>query len=420
MITALIIVFVLGYFFITIEHSTKVNKAAIAVVTGVLCWTIFIALFPDTAFVSKQLAEHLGDISQIIFFLMGAMTIVELIDAHGGFEVITQKIHTKNKRKLIWIIGILSFFLSAVLDNLTTTIVMIALTRKLIHDKNDRLIFAGIIVIAANAGGAWSPIGDVTTTMLWIGGQITTLNIMQKLIIPSLICLLIPLFYSNLLINGDIKHSLKTTPEGTGNVSNTEKNIVFFMGIGVLVFVPVFKTITSLPPYMGILIGLGVLWITTELLHRNKKLEHKVTVADALRKIDIPSILFFLGILLAVAALQSSGLLTSLAEWLNKTIGNLKVISIALGLLSAIVDNVPLVAATMGMYSLDVYPPDHYMWELLAYSVGTGGSILIIGSAAGVAAMGMENINFFWYMKKMSLPALLGFAAGAIIYVLMY
>lgn len=420
MITALIVIFVLGYFFITIEHSTKVNKAAIAVVTGVLCWTFFILLYPDTSFVSKQLTGHLGDISQILFFLMSAMTIVELIDAHGGFEVITEKIHTKNKRKLIWIIGIISFFLSAVLDNLTTTIVMIALTRKLIHDKNDRLIFAGIIVIAANAGGAWTPIGDVTTTMLWIGGQITTLNIMQKLIIPSFICLLIPLFYSNLLIKGDIKHSLKTIPEGKSSVSNLEKNIVFFMGIGVLIFVPIFKTITSLPPYMGILIGLGILWITTEILHKNKEHEHKVTVANALRKIDIPSILFFLGILLSIAALQSSGILTSLAEWLSKSIGNLKVISIALGLLSAIVDNVPLVAATMGMYSLDLYPPDHYMWELLAYSVGTGGSILIIGSAAGVTAMGMENINFFWYLKKMSIPALLGFAAGAIIYVLMF
>lgn len=420
MIIALIVIFVLGYFFITIEHNIKINKAAIAVVTGVLCWTFFILLYPDTTFVSKQLAEHLSDISQILFFLIGAMTIVELIDSHGGFEVITDRIHTKNKRKLIWIIGLISFFLSAVLDNLTTTIVMIALTRKLIHDKNDRLIFAGIIVIAANAGGAWTPIGDVTTTMLWIGGQITTLNIMQKLILPSLVCLLIPLFYSNLLVKGDIKHSLKTAPHDADRISGLEKNIVFFMGIGALIFVPVFKTITSLPPYMGILIGLGVLWITTELMHKNKEHEHKVTVSNALRRIDIPSILFFLGILLSIAALQSSGLLSSLAEWLNKVIGNLKVISITLGLLSAIVDNVPLVAATMGMYSLDVYPPDHYMWELLAYSVGTGGSILIIGSAAGVAAMGMENINFFWYMKKMSLPALLGFAAGALVYVLMF
>ncbi len=419
MIILLITTFILGYFFITIEHGIKINKAAIAVVTGVLCWTFFILLYPDTVFVSKQLNEHLSDISQIIFFLMGAMTIVELIDAHGGFEVITQKIHTKNKRTLIWIIGIISFLLAAVLDNLTTTIVMIVLVRNLVHDKNDRMIFAGIIVIAANAGGAWSPIGNITTTMLWIGGQVTILNIMQKLIIPSLVCLLIPLFYFNLLMKGNIKHSLKNVPISTKNVSNLEKNIVFFMGIGVLILVPVFKAITSLPPYMGMLIGLGLLWITTELLHKNKEQEHKITVSNALQKIDIPSILFFLGILLAIAALQSSGLLTSLAEWLNKVIGNLKVISIALGLLSAIVDNVPLVAATIGMYSLDMYPQNHYLWELLAYSVGTGGSILIIGSAAGVAAMGMENINFFWYMKKMSIPALLGFLAGAAIYILM-
>ena len=416
--TLIIIAFIIGYLFITIENRIHINKAAIAILTGALCWTIYV-MFTSTGseIVVSELVEHVGSISQIIFFLIGAMTIVELIDSYHGFDVITKLLTTNKTRVLLWIICFITFFLSAVLDNLTTTIVMITLIRKLLKDKNDQLLFAGMIVISANAGGAWTPIGDVTTTMLWIGGQISTVNIMLKLFLPSLISMVVPLALVSVRIKGEFEKTTKIDSQST--ISNFEKNIVFILGMSALVFAPVFKTITHLPPFLGILTGLAVLWVVTELLHKNKDEEDKISVSHALQKIDIPSILFFLGILVAVAALESTGLLTSLASTMSEAVGNIKIISITLGLLSAIIDNVPLVAASMGMYDMQTYPMDHYFWELIAYCAGTGGSILIIGSAAGVAAMGLAKIDFFWYVKNISLWALIGYFAGAFFYLLM-
>ncbi|MBI2280356.1 MAG: sodium:proton antiporter NhaD [Bacteroidetes bacterium] len=416
--TLIIIAFIIGYLFITIENKIHVNKAAIAILTGAICWTIYVLqTSTNPEIVVSQLVEHVGSISQIIFFLIGAMTIVELIDSYHGFDVITKLLTTNKTRVLLWIICFITFFLSAVLDNLTTTIVMITLIRKLLKDKNDQLLFAGMVVISANAGGAWTPIGDVTTTMLWIGGQISTVNIMLKLFLPSLISMVVPLALVSFKVKGEFEKPIKIDSEST--VSNFEKNVVFILGMSALVFAPVFKTITHLPPFLGILTGLAVLWVVTELLHKNKEEEDKISVSHALKKIDTPSILFFLGILVAVAALESTGLLTNLATAMSDAVGNIKIISISLGLLSAIIDNVPLVAASMGMYDMQTYPMDHYFWELIAYCAGTGGSILIIGSAAGVAAMGLAKIDFFWYIKNISLWALIGYFAGAAFYLLM-
>jgi Na+/H+ antiporter NhaD/arsenite permease-like protein len=372
----------------------------------------------DPHLVSDQLYEHFGQISAILFFLLGAMTIVELIDAHDGFDVITSKITTKDKRKLLWIISFVTFFLSAVLDNLTTTIVMVSLLRKLIPDKQTRMFYIGMVVIAANAGGAWTPIGDVTTTMLWIGGRITTANIMIKLILPSLACLVIPLTLVSFRIKGKIENILISENEQRNKASSFEQKLILALGIGALVFVPIFKTVTNLPPFMGILYGLGVLWVATEIIHKNKNDEDKesYSVVQALRKADVPSVLFFLGILVAIAALESTHQLADLAVYMERMIGNINIIVISIGLLSAIIDNVPLVAATMGMYDLQTFPTDHYFWEFIAYCAGTGGSCLIIGSAAGVAAMGMEKIDFFWYVKKIAGLALLGYFAGAFVY----
>ena len=413
----LIAIFVLGYAAIALEHPLNINKAASALLTGVLVWTVYILASPDKAAVSNDLTEHLGELSGILFFLMGAMTIVELIDAHDGFEVITSRITTNSKRKLLWIICLLTFFLSAMLDNLTTAIVMVTMVRKLIRDTKDRLFFVGLIVIAANAGGAWSPIGDVTTTMLWIGGQITN-SIILKLILPSLVCLAAPLMLVSFLMKGTVERpaaqsaQLKTTA--------FKRNVVFFSGLAVLVFVPIFKTITHLPPYMGILFGLGLLWVITEFLHNGNESQNRklLSVAQALRNIDVPSILFFLGILLAISALESTHLLERLARFMEQQIGNQNLIVIMIGLLSAIVDNVPLVAATMGMYDLSTHPTDSQLWEFIAYCAGTGGSILIIGTAAGVAAMGIEKINFYWYLKNIGWLAALGYLAGAGAYLL--
>lgn len=420
MAIAIIITFILGYLLITLEHKINLNKAATAILTGVLCWTIYIFSSSDTLIVSAELTEHLGEISGILFFLMGAMTIVELIDAHDGFEVITNAITTISKRKLLLIVCILTFFLSAVLDNLTTTIVMVSLLRKLISDKNDRMLFVGMVIIAANSGGAWSPIGDVTTTMLWIGGQVTTQNIVLKLFFPSIASLFVPLIAMLYMLKGDADKPIAAIDDDKPTAIPLERNIIFFSGIGVLLFVPVFKTITHLPPFMGMLFGLGILWIISEILHKDKDEIDKsqYSVLHALKKIDMPSVLFFLGILIAISALQATGQLSQLAAFMTEKIANINLIVISIGLLSAIVDNVPLVAAAMGMYDLYVYPPDHYFWEFLAYCAGTGGSILIIGSAAGIAAMGMERIHFFWYLKKISLFALVGYFAGAIVYIL--
>lgn len=419
MISLIITAFIIGYLAIAFEHSIKINKAASALITGVLCWTVYILFAENKESVTENLLHHLGDLSQILFFLLGAMTIVELIDAHDGFEIITKRITTRNKRKLLWIIGGLSFILSAVLDNLTTAIVMISLVRKLVAGKNDRLMLAGAIVIAANAGGAWSPIGDVTTTMLWIGGQITASNIIVKLFLPSLVCMLAPLLVMQLFLKGEIEKPVEAFDE-THSTNGLHRNIVFFSGVGILLFVPVFKTITHLPPFMGILFGLGILWIIVEIMHSDKdEADRKnYTVAYALRKIDSPSILFFLGILLAISALESTGQLQHLARLMDEEIKDRNAIVLIIGLLSSVVDNVPLVAASMGMYSLEQYPVDHYFWEFLAYCTGTGGSMLIIGSAAGVAVMGIEKIDFIWYLKRIGWLALIGYLSGAIIYIL--
>ena len=419
MMILITVIFIIGYAAIALEHPLKINKAATALLTGVVCWTIYAMFSADKHLAAEGLTEHLGEVAGILFFLLGAMTIVELIDAHDGFDVITKQIQTQNKKKLVWIVAILTFFLSAVLDNLTTTIVMISLLRKMIPDKQERLLFAGLIIIAANAGGAWSPIGDVTTTMLWIGGQITTGVIIVNTIIPSLFCLLLPTFIISFKMKGQLKKELKE-PENHLATTGRDKVLVFWLGVGCLLFVPVFKTITQLPPYMGILFGLGLMWLITEMIHSDKDEAEKgqLSVNHALRKIDTPSVLFFLGILLSIAALQMTGILTDLAVWMNNTIGNIQVITIMIGLLSAIVDNVPLVAAAQGMYSLDQYPTDHYFWQFLAYCAGTGGSALIIGSAAGVAAMGLEKIEFIWYMKKITWLALLGYLTGAMVFIL--
>jgi Na+/H+ antiporter NhaD/arsenite permease-like protein len=420
MITIITIIFVIGYGAIALEHPLKINKAATALITGVLCWSVYALFSADKHLPVESLTEHLGEVAGILFFLMGAMTIVELIDAHDGFEVITSRITTTNKTKLVWLIGFLAFFLSAVLDNLTTTIVLISLLRKLIKDKNDRLLFAGLVVIAANAGGAWSPIGDVTTTMLWIGGQITAGTIVLRTIIPSLVCFLIPAFIISKMLKGNIGEKVVIEKNKNFTRSSMERNVVFWLGVGSLLFVPIFKTITHLPPYMGVLLGLGVMWVITELIHSKKDEEEKglLSVNHALRKIDTSSVLFFLGILLSIGALQAIGELANIAAWMNRTIGDINIITISIGLLSAVVDNVPLVAAAQGMYTLEQFPQDHYFWQFLAYCAGTGGSCLIIGSAAGVAAMGLEKIEFVWYIKRIAWLALIGYLAGAGVFIL--
>jgi Na+/H+ antiporter NhaD/arsenite permease-like protein len=415
MVTIISILFILGYILIALEHAVGVNKAATALVTGIICWSVF-SLSSGNALINDQLAHHLGDIASILFFLLGAMVIVELIDANDGFNFIISRITTKSRRKLVWVLGLLAFFLSAVLDNLTTTIVMVSLVRKLITSKEDRIYFVGLIVIAANAGGAWSPIGDVTTTMLWMGGQVTTMNIILETFLPSLICFLVPAF----IIAARMKGNVEPIPEKEEDLAPPrERKIFFLVGVMCLLAVPVFKIVTGLPPYMGILLGLGVMWIVSESVHsdKNEREKDEVSVNHALKVIDTPSILFFLGILLSVAALQSTGILANVARGLDRSIGDINIISILTGFLSAVVDNVPLVAAAQGMYGLEQYPTDHHFWEFLAYCAGTGGSMLIIGSAAGVAAMGMEKIRFFDYLKKIGWLALLGYLAGAGVFI---
>lgn len=418
----LILVFALGYIAITLEHPLKINKAAPALVSGVLCWTLYVLDQPDKTIAAHHVAEHLGEIAGIIFFLLGAMVIVELIDAHDGFEIVTQRIRTTDKRRLMWMVCFITFFLSAILDNLTTTIVMVSLLRKIVAGRDDRLLLVGMVVIAANAGGAWSPMGDVTTTMLWAKGQISALNVMKTLILPSLVCLLVPALVLHFRLRGQVQTPQREVGESRVNTSERERNTVFAIGLLALLSVPIFKTVTHLPPFMGILLGLGVMWLLTEFIHSGKDEVDKGprSVQYALQRVDSPSVLFFLGILLAISALQSAGLLAGLAAWLDHSVGNVALIGILIGFLSAVVDNVPLVAAAQGMYSLSTYPTDHFFWELLAYCAGTGGSALIIGSAAGVAAMGMERIDFFWYMKRVSLLAVLGYLAGVGVYLLQH
>lgn len=418
MLNLIILIFIVGYLAIALEHPLKINKTGVALVMGILIWTIYKVFWPNAS-VETELGHHIETISGILFFLMGAMTIVEVVDAHDGFNLITNRIKTRNKIRLLWIISILTFFLSAVLDNLTTAIVMVSLVRKIVEEKEQRLFYAGMIIIAANAGGAWSPIGDVTTTMLWIGGQVTTVNIIKTLFIPSIVCLAVPLvyvtFFERKMLSGELK------PMDKKSISK-ENLLIFCLGIGGLLFVPVFKQITHLPPYIGILLMLGVVWLAADIIHRKKDADdrEKLSASHALMRIDMSSILFFLGILLGVAGLESLHILEGLSAWLDQTLGNQDLIVLLIGLLSAIVDNVPLVAATIGMYDLSVFPADSKLWEFIAYCAGTGGSVLIIGSAAGVAVMGIEKIDFIWYLKKMSLIALLGYFAGAGAYLLIY
>jgi Na+/H+ antiporter NhaD/arsenite permease-like protein len=505
----LVAIFVLGYLAIVFEHSLALNKSASALLVGVSCWTAYVAS-GDARAVDDQLLHHMGELSQILFFLLGAMTIVELIDAHDGFELITSRIKTRDRRRLLVTIALLAFFLSAVLDNLTTSIVMMSLVRKLVPDESDRRYFAGIVIVAANSGGVWSPIGDVTTTMLWVGGQITATKLVLQLFIPALVSILVPVLWIGVRLKGTIARAPRAEvpglaqltgieaalPDLTGQTPITlppdadaigkslaaldlrartgaavltirrddgppvppppheplragdvlaltgsanaialalalliagrspeptgigERRLVLALGLGVLLAVPAFKMLTGLPPFMGMLLGLGVLWSVTELMHKRKNDEGKGTlsVAAALQRVDAQSVLFFLGILLAISALQSDGLLAALARAMDEAIGNVDVITVSIGLSSSIVDNVPLVAAAQGMYALATFPTDHHFWLFLAFCAGTGGSILIIGSAAGVAVMGIQRITFGWYVRHMSVPALLGYAAGALTY----
>lgn len=411
MILLTTVVFILGYTFIAIEHKIKIDKAASAILTGVLCWLLYFLSQHNPSESDKHLLESLGEISAILFFLLGAMTIVEVIDSHEGFNLITDMVKTRSKTKILVIISVLTFFLSAVLDNLTTSIVMVSLCRRLLTDKKDRLWFASMVIIAANAGGAWSPIGDVTTTMLWIGGQITTGTIILDTFIPSVVVCLVPLAIVIFKFRGQqTDASLKNKDIRVA----PESRVILFAGIGMLIFVPIFKTLTHMPPFTGMLISLGVIWVLSSIIHVHKHPDerHKYSVANALRRIDTTSILFFLGILLAVSALQAFGALRMLADFINSYIENIYITGTILGVLSAIIDNVPLVAAAQGMYGLEMFSTDHPFWAFLALSAGTGGSMIIIGSAAGVAVMGIEKIDFFWYLKNISLLALLGFLAG--------
>jgi Na+/H+ antiporter NhaD/arsenite permease-like protein len=416
------VVFVLAYSMIALEHPIKINKSATALLAAGLMWTLYSFASPlGVDGVIHQLTEKLAETAAIVFFLICAMTIVEVTDAHGGFEVITSRIKATKLSSLLWIIGFITFYLSSILDNMTTTIVMVALMKRLLKEHKQRLFFAGIIVIAANAGGAWSPIGDVTTTMLWIGGQITTVNIMKATWIASMVNMLVPLVIASFMLKGDVVPPEKIE-NGDTTTSQFEKNLMFFMGMGSLIFVPIFKAVTHLPPYLGILLALGVLWLVGNILHRNKPDEEKdhLRLAKALKRIDMASVVFFIGILLAVATLSANGMLPALAGWLDAKLGNQSMIVIIIGLVSAIVDNIPLVAASMGMYPLSQFPPDSFIWEFMAYCAGTGGSILIIGSAAGVAAMGLEKIEFFWYARRIGPLAFAGYFAGVAAYIIQY
>jgi len=434
----IIVVFVLGYAAIAMEHTIKIDKAASALITGVLCWTFYVMTGADPHHVEEGLLHHISEISNILFFLMGAMTIVELVDAHEGFSVITDRIKTTKIVRLLWILCTLTFFFSALLDNLTTSIVMISLLRKLIKDKEMRWFFAGMVVISANAGGAWSPIGDVTTTMLWIKGQLPDVpDMVVRLIIPSLVAMIAPLLFLTFKLKGGQVERPKIV-EGPEHYLNPttqfERNFIFILGVCGLLFVPIFKTLTHLQPFMGMMLSLGVIWVVTEIMHKskNREVKHDLSVIGVLRKIDTASVLFFLGILLAVSGLQEVGHLNIVAEWLNDQVGNIFAINVAIGFLSSIVDNVPLVAAAQGMYQIadpavlaagsfqEAFVPNGTFWLFLAYCAGVGGSSLIIGSAAGVAVMGLERIDFFWYLKRISGLAVIGYLAGALVFYVMY
>lgn len=458
MLTTLLVIFVVGYLAIALEHPLKVDKTASALLLGMLMWILyalgaesivpiasgehfqrFLAENPSLAnestahqalqyILNIDIVEHLGDITQTLLFLIGAMTIVEMVDVHGGFRIITDRIVTRNKKKLLWIIAFTTFFMSAILDNLTTTIVMIMLLNKLIYDKHERWMYAGAIVIAANSGGAWSPIGDVTTIMLWVNGNMTAIALIERVLIPSLVSMTIPLLVVSRRLNGELPPR-EIVVEKNSLITSRERATMFFLGVGGLIFVPIFKSITHLPPFVGMLFVLGALWVFTEIFYNSKMLEsaRELRLPKVISRIDMPSILFFLGILMAVAVLQSTGLLSWMANVLDEKIHNVYIIGTVLGILSSIVDNVPLVAGVMGMYPvsdptatgyLANFMVDGTFWELLSYTAGVGGSILIIGSAAGVIAMGLEKISFGWYMKHFSWLALIGYLAGVGVYIL--
>ena len=419
--------FVVGYVLVTLEHTIHINKTATALITGVGCWAIYALMATDPASVAHQLTEHLGSIAEILFFLMAAMTVVELIDVHDGFTLITDRIASRNTRTLLWIISLLTFVLSALLDNLTTSIVMVSVLRKLVRDGRQRQVMAGMVIIAANAGGAWSPIGDVTTTMLWIGGQVSTVSIMGSLLLPSLVAMAVPLALLTYQYRPDVQAVTTRPNKGVSRpyitpTARRDRRTMLAIGLGGMLYVPIFKTLTHLPPYMGMMLVLGIIWVASELIHKDKdeSERRKLTAAYALSRIDTPSILFFLGILLAVGTLEATGVLHGLAEGLNQSVGNLDAIVLLIGLVSAVVDNVPIVAAAMGMYDLAAFPTDSKLWEFLAYCAGTGGSNLVIGSAAGVAVMGMENLAFGWYLRRISWLAGAGYLAGAATFLLQY
>jgi len=429
MFTLMIFIFVAGYIAIAFEHTVKVDKAATALITATLCWTVFVLSGGETLFSDDQLVRHLGSIGEILFFLMGAMTIVEIVDQHQGFNIITDRIHTTGKVKLLWTVTFITFFLSAVLDNLTTAIILVTLLQKIIKQKKIRWIFAGMIILSANAGGAWSPIGDITTIMLWIGGQITAFQIIKGLFLPSLASILVPLIILSLTLKGNVLRPSSAVSEQLV-IPVQERALMLVLGVGGLLFVPVFKMMTHLPPYLGILLVLGILWIVSDRAGNNKpeEIRGKFRVAAVLKRIDVPTILFFLGILLSVAALESAGHLHLMSQFLDEKIHNVYLINIAIGVLSSVVDNVPLVAGAMGMYPVADPASTGYLahfvqngvfWEFLAYTAGTGGSMLIIGSAAGVAVMGLEKIDFMWYLRHISWLAAAGFLAGAGVYFLM-
>ena len=447
MYAALVVVFIIGYLLIALEHPIKIDKSATALLLGMVMWVLFILGADALPFVVEKAAEHghaghlsdfvnaeilhhMGEIATTLFFLIGAMTIVELVDVHGGFSIITDRITSRDKKKLLWILAFVTFFLSAILDNLTTAIVMVMLLRKLVSDPKERWFYASMIIIAANAGGAWSPIGDITTIMLWVKGNVSTVSVIAYIILPSLVAMVLPL----LLVSGKLKGQLKKVETKTNaqenHVTKKERNMLFYLGVGGLIFVPIFKTITHLPPFIGMLFSLSILWIVTELMYNKKALDpqRQHRLPRILQRIDTPTILFFLGILMAVAVLQSTGILGDMANLLAEKVGNVNVINIVLGFLSSIVDNVPLVAAAQGMYEIipveqaQALAPGHWdlnfiqdgaFWLLLTYCAGVGGSMLIIGSAAGVVVMGLEKINFGWYLKNITLIAALGYLAGA-------
>ena len=447
LLTSIIILFVVGYIIIALEHPLHIDKAATALFIGAGCWALY-SLGLDTLLpiekvpasfqqamvedghahssahelvqhyaIHGQFVELIAEIAFILFFLMGAMTIVELVDAYEGFSYITDRITSRKKSTLLWTVCVLTFFLSAVLDNLTTTIVMVSLMKKLISDKETRLFFCGMIVVSANAGGAWTVIGDVTTTMLWIGDKISTIEVMKALIVPSLFCMIVPLVVAGMMLKGEVDRPENSNEGAYKSLQKWHSNLFLALGFAGLIFVPIFKSVTHLPPFVGMMFSLSIIWIVSEFVKKDldEATASSTNVVAVLKKIDSASILFFLGILLAVGSLDATGVLLQLAGWLEETIPNMQIVALIIGLLSAIVDNVPLVAAGIKMYE---FPTDHSFWLFLAYCAGTGGSCLIIGSAAGVAAMGLEKIDFIWYIRRVSFFALIGYLGGAGVFVL--